>query len=559
MLTQIYIRDFAIIDELELEVGSGMTVLTGETGAGKSILVDALGLVLGERADNDMIRHGAARADISAGFDIGGLESARQWLVDHDLDEDQVCVLRRVITREGRTKAYINGRPVAVQSLRELGAMLVDIHGQHQHQSLLKSAIQRELLDDYGGNGQWVTQTQRIYQQWKTTADRLQALQDAVQDRNARLDILNYYIEELQALDLGDNELADIEREHKRLANGERIETFCATIIDALSGDNEEDVLSTLQQLGNQLDQIRDADPALSDIGEMINGATIQLQESANELRRYAGTLEPDPQRLAHLDQRLAQIHEQARKHRIDAGELPQLLQTLSNERDTLLHADIQRGELDETLAQLIAEYQQTARKLTQRRRRAAKQLGREVSQSINGLGMPHARFEVTLAPRHSDTSRPHPDGLEQVNFEIAGNPGQPPKALAKVASGGELSRVALAIQVLLSGSQKIATLIFDEVDTGIGGAVAETVGRLLRTLGESHQVLCVTHLPQVASLGHHHLKVTKQTDAKTTHTRIASLNAEQREEEIARMLGGMEITPQTRAHAAEMIRRAAR
>ena len=557
MLTQIYIRNFAIIDELELDIDPGMTVLTGETGAGKSILVDALGLVLGERANSDIVRHGASRADIGASFDITTVDNARQWLIDHDLDEDRECVLRRVITREGRTKAYINGSPVPVQNLRELGAMLVDIHGQHQHQSLLNAGIQRELLDDYAENGDWLARTHRIYHQWKKTAEALAALQAAIRDRNARLDILNYHIEELETLALGDNELSDIEREHKRLANGEHIQALCANAINTLSDDGEADLLSTLQHIGQQLEQIRDTDPALSEISEMIDNATIQLQESANALRRHIATLEPDPQRLTLLDQRLGQIHELSRKHRIDAQALPQLLQTLVTERNTLLDADIQQAELDETLAQLITEYGQVTQKLTQRRRRAAKRLGRDVSQSIKNLGMPHAQFNVTLTPRQSDS--PHIDGMEHVNFEITNNPGQPPKLLAKVASGGELSRVALAIQVLLSSNQKITTLIFDEVDTGIGGAVAETVGRLLRTLGETHQVMCVTHLPQVAALGHHHMKVTKHTDAKTTHTGIVALNGKQREDEIARMLGGMEITPQTRAHATEMIHRASR
>jgi DNA repair protein RecN (Recombination protein N) len=555
MLNQIYIRNFAIIDALELEFRSGMTVLTGETGAGKSILVDALGLVLGDRADSDVVRHGEERAEISAEFNIDTLPAVLDWLKENDLDEENSCTLRRVVSNEGRSKCYINGRPSSLQLIKELGEMLVDIHGQHQHQSLLKADIQRQLLDDYCGNQKLADETRALQQRWKNTLDELEQLSQSNRDRDARLDLLRYHLQELDGLALEPNEFQSLEEEQRRLAHGGRLLEQCASALNTLYDSEEVSAQGILDRSLNDLEELRDIDPRLSNICILLNEASIQIQEASNELRHYVEQLEIDPERLQWVEQRLGAIHDLARKHHAEPEALLQLQQSFSDELNRLENADIELGQLQKQLDELHQQYQTTAKKLSQARAKGAKKLSAAVTEIIRQLGMPAGEFAITLLPREEQT--PHRHGLENISFEVAANPGQPSRPLNKVASGGELSRISLAIQVLLANNQKIPTLIFDEVDTGIGGAVAETVGRQLRTLGVSHQVMCVTHLPQVAALGHHHLQVSKSIEGKSTRTKIQVLSNDQRQEEIARMLGGMEITQQTRAHAKEMIDRA--
>ncbi len=555
MLNQINIRNFAIIDALELEFRPGMTVLTGETGAGKSILVDALGLVLGDRADSDVVRHGETRAEISAEFTIDTLPAVRAWLQQNDLDEENDCTLRRVVSAEGRSKCYINGRPASLQLIKTLGEMLVDIHGQHQHQSLLKSDIQRQLLDDYGANQPLAEQTRSLQQRWKTSLDKLEQLRQSGRDRDARLDLLRYHVQELTALALEPGELQALEEEQRRLAHGGSLLEQCVAALNTLYDDDEVNAQDLINHSLADLQQLRDIDPRLSNICNLINEASIQIQEAGSELRHYVEQLEPDPARLEWVDQRLGAIHDLARKHHVDPEALPALQQSFSDELHRIENADMVLDQLQEELKQLLIQYQASATKLSQARHKSAKKLSAAVTEIIRQLGMPAGEFKITLQPREEQT--PHRHGLESISFEVAANPGQPSKPLSKVASGGELSRISLAIQVLLSNNQKIPTLIFDEVDTGIGGGVAETVGRQLRTLGTSHQVMCVTHLPQVAAQGHQHLQVSKNIEGKTTRTQIELLSNAQRQEEIARMMGGMEITPQSRAHAKEMIERA--
>ena len=555
MLNQIYIRNFAIIEQLELDLRSGMSVMTGETGAGKSILVDALGLVLGDRADSEVVRHGADRAEICAYFDTEKLTTVQAWLKDHDLDSTDECVLRRIISSEGRSRGYINGSPAPLQLMKELGEMLVDIHGQHQHQSLLKADVQRHLLDDYAGNKQLVTQVQAIFQDWKNTSQQLETLRQNAREKDARLELLRFHTRELEALALGDNELQQLDEEQRRLANGGNLLQQCSAALEGLYENDNGNALSLVNQHLAELETLRQYEPQLASICDMLVDASIQIQEGCNELRHYIDRVELDPARLAQVEQRLTSVHDMARKHHAKPEALPELLNSFTNELQQLENVDIELETLERKIEQLTQQFTDTAIRLSQKRSKTASKLAKQVTGIIQQLGMPAGKFNISLTAR--ETTTPHRHGLENISFEVAANPGQPAKPLAKVASGGELSRISLAIEVLLCNSQQIPTLIFDEVDTGIGGAVAETVGRQLRNLGESHQVLCVTHLPQVAALGHQHFQVSKQTNKKSTQTNIIELSDSARQDEIARMLGGVEITSQTRAHAEEMINRA--
>ena len=555
MLNQIYIRNFAIIEQLELDLKQGMSVMTGETGAGKSILVDALGLVLGDRADSNVVRHGAKRAEICAYFDIEKLNHVQTWLKDHDFDSADECVLRRIISAEGRSRGYINGSPSPLQLMKQLGEMLVDIHGQHQHQSLLKPDVQRNLLDDYAGNKTLADQIQTIFQQWQDSNQQLATLRQNARQKDARLELLRFHTQELEALALADNELQQLDAEQRRLANGGSLLQQCSAALTDLYDNDQSSALSLLNQHLAELESLRQHAPQLASICDMLNEASIQIQEGCNELRHYVDRIELDPERLTQVEQRLSSIHDMARKHHVEADALPELLNRFSDELQQLENVDIELETLQQKIEQLAKEFADIASKLSQKRSKAANKLAKQVSAIIKELGMPAGKFSIKLINR--GTTTPHRHGLESISFEVAANPGQPANPLAKVASGGELSRISLAIEVLLCNNQQIPTLIFDEVDTGIGGAVAETVGRQLRNLGESHQVLCVTHLPQVAALGHQHFQVSKQTSKHSTQTNIVELSENARQDEIARMLGGVEITSQTRAHAEEMISRA--
>jgi DNA repair protein RecN (Recombination protein N) len=552
MLSHIHIRDFAIVDQLELDLSYGMTALTGETGAGKSILVDALGLALGDRADIGVIRHGAERAEINIGFDLDDAPAASQWLEEQDLASSGECFIRRIITQEGRSKGYINGRPVPMQSLKELGEMLVDIHGQHEHQSLLKRDTQRQLLDDYAGNGELCAALEKCFREWKNKSSELASLRGAAADRSARLDLLRFQVTELENLNLVQSEIDELNEEHSRLANAGRLLETCQGAVAALYEGDEATIHDQLSRIHGELDPLCDIDPSLCSVRDMLNEALIQVSEAVDELRSYADRLDLDPNRLQWVEQRLAAIHDLSRKHHVSPGELPELLENLKTELETLDHADERLGELQDEIDALRQTYDNLARQLGRKRREAAKVLDQHVTAIIQKLGMPGARFEIAV--QTNDQPVPTAIGLEQVEFQVSTNPGQPLKPLNKVASGGELSRFSLAIQVVLAQTTRIPTLIYDEVDTGIGGAVAEVVGQQLRTLGAVRQVLCVTHLPQVAAQAHRHLQVSKQTQNGETRTKIAVLSDEQRVEETARMLGGIRISEQTRAHAAEMI-----
>lgn len=553
MLTHLHIRDFAIIDELELDLGLGMTALTGETGAGKSILVDALGLALGDRADSGVVRHGRERADISARFDITVLAPLHAWLEEAGLAADGECVVRRQITAEGRSRGYINGQAVPMQTLQQLGTWLVDIHGQHEHQSLLRRETQRQLLDDYADHSPLLKEVADSHRLWLSLAGELARLRAAAADRDTRLDLLRYQVQELDALAVTEGEIAQLEEEHGRLHHAQRLIETAQRSLQQLYEDDDS-MIGALDQRAAELEQVLRHDPRLGTPLQLMREAAIQLNEAATELKDYLADIELDPERLAWLEARLDSLHDVARKHRVEPETLPALHVRLAEELAGLEQGEVRLEHLAAELKQAERRYLEAAEHLTQSRLRAARALAAEVGARLPELGMPGGQFAVCLEPRKANDYAV--TGMEQVEFQVSANPGQPPRPLTKVASGGELSRISLAIQVVTSRCLRVPTLVFDEVDVGIGGGVAEIVGKQLRALGGTHQVLCITHLPQVAALAHHHLQVQKHIRGDSTVTTIAPLSEKERHEEIARMLGGVEITKQTRAHAREMVTR---
>lgn len=554
MLIQLRIRDFAIVEDLELDLAAGMTAVTGETGAGKSILVDAIGLLLGDRSDSSTVRQGAERADISAVFDLEQLPTARAWLAERDLDVERECHLRRVIAGNGRSRNYINGVPQPAQALRDLGELLVDIHGQHEHQSLLRRDSQRQLLDNHAGHLALVAELSRTFQRWSQQRQELQALRQASAERDARTDILGYHLRELTALNLAEGEVAELEADQRRLANASQLLEIGQRLLAGLTDSDGDSLTDRLNHSLHDLASLKRLDARLGPIGELLNAASIQIQEAAGELRGYVQELDLDPAHLAQIEQRLTAAHQLARKHRVAAEELPALRVRFEAELDTLTHSETRLETLEQAVKDALATYRGHAKELTERRIAAARELDERISQALAGLGMPGGRFATVL----TSLDKPTAAGAETVEFQVSANPGQPLRPLAKVASGGELSRISLAIQVIAAHAARIPTLIFDEVDTGIGGGVAEVVGRQLRALGQGRQVLCVTHLPQVAAQAHQQLKVEKRTDGESTHTEVRRLALDERVTEIARMLGGLELTANTLAHAQEMVEKAA-
>jgi DNA repair protein RecN (Recombination protein N) len=552
MLNHIHIRDFAIIDELNLDLHSGMSVLTGETGAGKSILIDALGLALGDRADSDVVRHGCKRAEIIANFELADLPEAQAWLEEHELDDDSQCLLRRTIAAEGRSKGFINGSPVPIQSLRALGELLVDIHGQHEHQSLMRTDTQRELLDDYAGHSQLLEQLADACKTWREANDEYERLRQAASDRDTRLDFLRYQVQELETLAPQEGEYAGLEQEHVRLANVSRLQETAHQQIDALDENEQSSVTTLLSRAVNELDGLRDMDSRLGEIADSLNSALANIEDASTELRHYLDNLDADPARLNDVESRLSSYIDLARKHHVEPAGLVQQLDELRNELDGLQHAETRLEGLQEEIAKHLDAYNKLADRLSNSRRKHARTLARHVTEHMQELGMPGGQFNIVLHAR--DKVTPSPAGMEKIEFVVSANPGQSLKALNKVASGGELSRISLAIQVVLANNVRIPTLIFDEVDVGIGGGVAEIVGNRLRSLADNRQVLCVTHLPQVAAQAHHHLYVSKTRGKDHTGTSIQALDDSARSQEIARMLGGVEITEQTLAHAEEML-----
>jgi len=554
MLSWIYIRDLAIVQKLELSLQGGLTVLTGETGAGKSIMIDALALLLGERADSDVVRHGCEQAEILASFDLDADEDAAHWLTGNELFADRECVLRRLIYRDKPTKGFINGRPVPMQMLRDLGEQLVDIHGQHEHQSLLKRDIQRRTLDDYAGLGEDVARLGTTYHDLKSHQSRLDALRRESADREARIELLRYQVQELDALQLEEGELPKLEEEHARLAHASELLEGIQGIANLLYDNDEATVSQSLTRSVSTLDPLTEFDPRLAEVSMLLNEASIRVEDAVGQLHQYLDRLELDPQRLEWLDQRLASMHDLARKHQVRPEELNAVLERLRLELADIEDAETNLSRLEQDIGRLQREYDALAGDVGTRRREAAARLSQQVTASMQELGMPGGQFVVGVEALADGGVTAY--GRERIEFLVSANPGQPPKPLTKVASGGELSRISLALQVVTAGIGRIPTLIFDEVDVGIGGRVAEIVGQQLRELGARRQVLCITHLAQVAALGHHHLQVVK-SDGPEVDVTIGNLDSGARVDEIARMIGGVTITEQTIAHAQDMLARA--
>jgi DNA repair protein RecN (Recombination protein N) len=546
MLRTLSIRDFVIVDVIELEFSAGFTVFTGETGAGKSILIDALTLALGGRGDASVVREGAPKADITADFAVTA--QAQAWLDAHEFaSEDGGALLRRVIDNAGRSKAYINGIAATAAQLRELGDLLVDIHGQHAHQSLLKTEAQRELLDNQAGAN--VRDVALAYKAWRAVAKQLEEFETNAANVLLERERLEWQVGELDKLAAKPGEWTEIGNEHSRLSHAASLLEGAQEALAVISESDEQPIVSQLASLNQKLTKLVSVDTELQPVVDLIESARIQLQESVYALNTYLDRVELDPDRLRQVDARMEALHSAARKFRIDADELPAAHARLAAQLAQLADATDMEG-LRKQEGKLKAEYMAVAQQLSTTRASAAKALGEAVTQAMQDLNMTGGRFEVALHP-----AEPSAKGLEQIEFMVAGHAGVLPRPLAKVASGGELARISLAISVITSHATTVPTLIFDEVDSGIGGGVAEVVGRLLKRLGQERQVLCVTHLPQVASQGNSHFQVAKSTlENGKTASRIEVLDAKARVEEVARMLGGLEITATTRKHARELL-----
>ena len=551
MLTALQVKDFAIITSSTLELDAGMTTLTGETGAGKSILLGALGLVLGDRASPSAVRDTAERADITALFDIAESPAVTQWLGDHSMDQDGECILRRVVTRDGKSRAYVNGTPVTVRNLRELGQLLVNIHGQHDHQLITQPDTQRAILDDFGQCNSLLEKVRIVCKSWNNKNQQLSGIKERLEARGDRLDTLRYQLQEFSKLSLDSIDFAAIDQEHRRLANATELKELCTTAMDLLQNNNNA-VLSQLSEAQTAIDNLCKNDSSMADIAELLSSARIQIDEAADSLRHYSHSIEPHPERLNELDQILTSAHQLAKKHRIDIPELGAFATGLQQEFEELGSIDESVETLEEELHKIASDYNKAANKLSAKRKKSATQLTKHLTNAMQTLGMKGGVFDIDIAVRKQE--HPTPNGVDQVVFKVSANPGAALRAMSEVASGGELSRLSLAVQLIASSRNRVPTLIFDEVDTGVGGGVAETVGQQLRQLGDRCQVLCVTHLPQVAAQGHHHIKVSKKSSDKKTLAESKQLTKAESLEEIARMLGGVKITKRTREHAREML-----
>ena len=557
MLSLIRAKNYAVIDEVELEFARGLSVMTGETGAGKSILVDALGLALGDRADAGAVRLGTERAEISVLFEIPQHHDALGWLAERGLDDGTSCALRRIVGSDGRSRAFINGQPATLQDLKALGGMLVDIHGQHAHQSLLEGTAQRALLDSYGGHEALAAAVAADYAAWRAVEQDLDARRKSSANRSAELELLRFQATEIDTLAVSNDEPQQLAIERDRLANTDRLLGGVNAALERLAESDTASAYSNIVQARRELERLVEHDPALHAPAELLSGIEAEVRDVESTLSHYRDRIEADPDRLTWVEERLVKIRAVARRHGITPEDLGATLIAL---RARIGSLDDSAGSL-ETLAAKAAAARSTffaaAKKLSAKRIKQAAALSRAVTAELTELGMPHGEFRVDLESRPEE--RVDGNGLERVEFQVRLNPGQAFGALSKVASGGELSRLSLAIEVVRSGASPVTAFVFDEVDAGIGGRVAEIVGRKLRQIAKARQVLCVTHLPQVASQGEAHYRVVKLTDGKTSRTQVKPLSASERVEELSRMLGGVEITERTRAHAAEMIDRAAR
>lgn len=554
MLTHLSVRNFAVVEAAEIEFGNGLTVVTGETGAGKSLLVDALLLLSGARADAGIVRVGSERAELAAEFDLASAPEARAWLAEQAMDDDGACRVRRVIAAEGGSRAWINGRAASLTQLSELTARLVEIHGQHEHQTLLERTQQLQMLDAFGGNETALAGTRELALRHREIVARERELAGG-DDHSARIELLRHEVGELERWSLPADALAELETRHKRLANAGRLAEGASSLCEWLDGEDAVAATRIVARAQAELAKLAELDPSLQAALDMLEGARIQLGEASDSLSRYAQGLDLDPERYAEADAHLSALHELSRRHHMPAAALHAHAGVLRDELRALEGAGEALARLAAERKQYFAEYGAAAAMLSKRRAAAAQKLGAAVTALMGELGMAGGCFAVDLQPQFS--GEPDPQGRERCEFTVSANPGMPLRPLRKVASGGELSRIGLAIEVAALGADIAGTMVFDEVDAGIGGAVAETVGAKLRALGSRCQVLCVTHLAQVAAQGHAHVSVTKLVEGEATRTLIQVLDAKGRNEELARMLGGVEIDRETRAHAKRMLEKA--
>ncbi|RPG49182.1 MAG: DNA repair protein RecN [Gammaproteobacteria bacterium TMED1] len=546
MLLNLNIQNFALANDLDIEFENKMSVVTGETGAGKSIMLDALSLSLGNRADTKMITAGADRAEINATFDISSNESVKQWMIEHDLEDNSTCILRRIITIEGRSKGFINGVPSTLSDMSYLGNLLVDLHSQHEHQSLLVRDNQRRLLDEFGGHQSLVKEIGIIYQLCQSQEKKLKNLLSNLGKESSKLQLLEYQLDELQALDLKEDEVALLETEQKRLSSSEDILRNCNDAINLCRSNDTNNIVGMLARVIELLSVIDD--PKVRGVAELLNSSQIQVEEASDDLQSMIGNIIVDPERLSMVEKKLSSIYDIARKHHVKANHLLTVTKDIEKEIASLKNIDTEVDMLEAQLSQCRKKYQEVASKLTEKRTRHGLALQSAVTEKLRQLGMTEANFEVSLKTKPADSV--YTNGVEDVEFLITTNKKYAARSLNRIASGGELSRISLAIQVVTANTSRIPTLVFDEVDVGIGGATAEVVGALLRDLGTKTQIICVTHLAQVAAKGNQHLRVNKQEDG----IQVTPLNRSRRVKELARMLGGIELTEQSIAHAEQIL-----
>jgi len=550
MLNHLQIHNLAVVKELNLNFKSGLSILTGETGAGKSILIDALGLTLGERADPNLIRAGAHQAEVTAIYDITRYQDVMEWLHAQELDAAEECIIRRTITTDSRSRSYINGRAVPLTQLRQLGLLLLNIHGQHQHQALLKPEHQRQLLDQYASHTKLLAQVKEDYLSWHTLYKEHKAL-SGHELQTEKLELLQYQLQELIALNLEENELNSLNIEHKTLSHVGQLMHITQAIKNELNHETDEDIPAAIYRLMNQLHTIVNIAPSLKSVHELLSNSIVMIKEASDELENFTNTLNDDPERLNTIDARLTEIHALARKHRVSPENLKLQFENLQREIDILSKRHVRLQSLQAEMDAARLKYDHSARLLSNSRKAAAVDLQQKIMKRMQDLDMKKGKFEIQF---HEKVDLIHPQGFDEVECMVTTNPGLPLQALRKIASGGELSRISLAIQVITAEKVTTPTLIFDEVDVGISGKTADIVGSLMRKIAHSTQVLCVTHLSQVAAYSEHHFKVEKIQTNDSTTTSIKELGLSEKINEIARMMGGAKVTPQTLAHASEML-----
>ncbi len=552
MLKSLHIQNFAIIDHLELEFFNGLSVLTGETGAGKSIIIDAIGLVLGDRADISAIRPEKDSAEIILVVDTPPESACAAWLHKHDFEFDDECILRRIIRRDGKSRAYVNNVPVPLKTLKDLAERIINIYGQHAHQALMHAATQRLLIDQFANNKKQLAQLKELYKQWCTQKEIYDRLLAGSNDIRSTLELLRYQVEELEQLSLNENEVEQLELTHKRLANAEDLKQTALHASHQLKSEDGNDVYSKLGFVFNDVTSLVKTDLQLQEVNQSLEVAYSLIGECANELRSYADSIEIDAERLAQTELRLEAIDQVARKHKIRPHEILPLFAKLTSELEELNKPEYDVDLLNQQLKQLEIEYRKLADEISNKRKKSAEKISIEATNALANLGMEKARVEVIVD--YDEQNPPSTFGLDTIEFRVQTNPGQKMLPLAQIASGGELSRISLAIQMIAVDKLNVPVIIFDEVDAGVGGATAEVVGKELRNISEHRQVLCVTHLAQVAANAHHHYRVNKQADQTTTASAIDYLDRSERISEVARMLGGVTLTENTFLHAREML-----